>query len=157
MGFRETTDELGDVDGLIFNIPFDAFSPSGRAFPAGADGLSSIPPMMDQSMTSSDAAALDKSIIFSYYEFLELKDLSRLSPTDVRFLDSKGCFRVPARPYLDEFLRKYFLYIHPCYPVVDEAEFWSLYNQEGLWDGQSKISLMLFQAMLFAASAVCSI
>ncbi|KAL2843046.1 hypothetical protein BJX68DRAFT_244262 [Aspergillus pseudodeflectus] len=157
MGFRETTDELGDVDGLFFNIPFDAFSPSGRAFPAGADGLSSIPPVMNDSMTSSDAAALDKSIIFSYYEFLELKDLSRLSPTDVRFLDSKGCFRVPSRPYLDEFLHKYFLYVHPCYPVVDEAEFWSLYNQEGLWDGQSKISLMLFQAMLFAASAYVSV
>ncbi|KAJ0419597.1 fungal-specific transcription factor domain-containing protein [Aspergillus carlsbadensis] len=157
IGLRETSADLGDLDGLLFNLPFDAFSPSGRAFPAGLDGLSSIPPMMGDPTTSSDAAALDKSIIFSYYEFLELKDLSRLSPSDVRYLDSKGCFRVPARPYLDEFLRKYFLHIHPCYPVVDEAEFWSLYNQEGLWDGRSKISLMLFQAMVFAASAYVSL
>ncbi|KAL3490723.1 fungal-specific transcription factor domain-containing protein [Aspergillus germanicus] len=157
LGLRDTTDELGDLDGLLFNIPFDAFSPSGRTFHAGADGLSSIPPMLGEFTTSSDAASMDKSIIFSYYEFLELKDLSKLAPTDVRFLDSKGCFRVPARPYLDEFLRKYFLHIHPCYPVVDEAEFWSLYNQEGMWDGHSKISLMLFQAMLFAASAYVSL
>jgi hypothetical protein len=145
--------ELGDID-----VPFDAFLPPGRALPTSrADGLSSIPPMSGDPTTSLDAAAIDKSIIFSYYEFLELKDLSKLSSTDVRYLDSMGCFRVPTRPYLDEFLHGYFLHVHPCMPVVDEAGFWTLYNQEGMWNGRSKISLMLFQAMLFAASAVRSL
>ncbi|KAL2828848.1 fungal-specific transcription factor domain-containing protein [Aspergillus pseudoustus] len=137
----------------LLDFPFAAFSSPDRSFPTRVEGgLSSIAPTLGENSSSSDVSTLDKSVIFPYYEFLELKQLSELSPADVRYLDSKGCFRVPATPYLEDYLHEYFLHVHPCMPVVDEAEFWSSYEKEGRSD-DTKVSLLLFQAMLFAASA----
>jgi hypothetical protein len=110
--------------------------------------------MLGDTPPSADLAATDKSVIFSYYEFLQLKGLCKLPPADVRYLELKGCFRVPTGAHLDNFLRQYFLHAHPCMPVVDETGFWSSYEQHGL-GGSPKVSLLLFQAMLFTASAVC--
>ncbi|KAL5342223.1 fungal-specific transcription factor domain-containing protein [Aspergillus crustosus] len=145
-------------EGLLFDFPFaDLLSP-GRSFSTTVEGLglSSISPILGEDASFSETIRLDKSVIFSYYEFLELKLLSKLSPADVSYLDSKGCFRVPTSPYLDEYLREYFVHVHPCMPVVDEAEFWSRYeNKSGGNDG-TKVSLLLLQAMLFAASAFVS-
>lgn len=95
-------------------------------------------------------------MIFSFHRFLELKDLSRLPPEDVKYLEMKGCLHVPTGPVLDEFIRQYFLHVHPCLPMLNEAEFWDMYNNQ--FDQSRKrrtISLFTFQAMLFASCAVC--
>lgn len=60
--------------------------------------------------------------------------------------------KVPVREVLDVFTKHYFLYVHPCLPVVDEAEFWRKYRSVDASAG--KISTLLFQSMLFAASSV---
>ena len=99
--------------------------------------------------------AFNTSVTFSYYSALEVKELSRLAPGDVRYLESKGCLHVPSRPHLDPFIRNYFLYVHPCMPVLDEAQFGDMYSH--MCDnrkGTDRISLLLFQAMLFAATTV---
>ncbi|KAL2840639.1 fungal-specific transcription factor domain-containing protein [Aspergillus pseudodeflectus] len=93
--------------------------------------------------------AIDKSVPFSSYSFLESTAPARLSVSDVKYLESEGCFKIPHRSHLDNFVREYFLHVHPCMPVVDEADMWLSYEQEAR---RPKISLLLFQAMLFAAS-----
>lgn len=46
--------------------------------------------------------------------------------------------------------------MHPCLPIINEAEFWQMYYRPSSPDGENGgISLFTFQAMLFASSAVC--
>lgn len=95
-------------------------------------------------------------MIYSFHRFLDLKDLSRLPPEDVKYLEMKGCLHVPTGPVLDEFIRQYFLHVHPCLPMLNEAEFWDMYNNQ--FDQSRKrrtISLFTFQAMMFASCSVC--
>ena len=71
-----------------------------------------------------------------------------MSQHDVYFLDTQGCFKVPNRQALDEFVREYFLHVHPSLPLIDESAFWKMYS------GNGSFSLFLFQAMLFGSSSV---
>jgi hypothetical protein len=94
-------------------------------------------------------------IMFSYYPFVKLCAMSKIAPHDVNFLEAQGCFRLPTRPILDEFVQEYFLHVHPILPIINEKTFWKMYddhdsNQFGL----RPISLLVFHAMLFAASSV---
>ncbi|KAF5594053.1 cutinase transcription factor 1 beta [Fusarium subglutinans] len=78
--------------------------------------------------------------------FISNPDLSKLLPDDVCFLRRQGCLNVPPRPMLDEFIREYFLHVHPMLPLMDESVFWEEYREE-----TNKLSLFLIQAMLFAS------
>ncbi|KAI5462817.1 fungal-specific transcription factor domain-containing protein [Mariannaea sp. PMI_226] len=96
-------------------------------------------------------------ILFTSYGFLALKGLPFLSQLDAQFLESNGCFHLPLRPVLEEFLRTYFLYVHPCYPLINEAEFWKVYCEVKDDDGsRTTMSLLVLQGMLFASSAFVS-
>ncbi|CAI6083452.1 unnamed protein product [Clonostachys chloroleuca] len=92
-------------------------------------------------------------VFYTYHPFLSRNELSHLSPRDLNLLDSQSCLRVPTRPILHEFIRQYFLYIHPLLPMMDEALFWRIYRGE---DGPNEhISLLLIQAMLFVSCNIC--
>jgi hypothetical protein len=91
-------------------------------------------------------------VLYTYHEFLRHNDFSHLSERDFDLLDTQSCLRVPNRMAMDEFVRQYFLYIHPLLPMLDEADFWSSYRRHG--DEAGGISLLLIQAMLFAACNV---
>ena len=54
-------------------------------------------------------------------------------------------------------MRQYFLHIQPCTPVIDESVFWNLYREDSQDASASKLSLVLFQAMLFASSPYISL
>lgn len=93
-----------------------------------------------------------KDVLYTYHRFLSHNQLSTLSARDFNLLDTQNCLRVPTREILDEFVHQYFLYVHPLLPMMDEAEFWRRYRDEqGAHGG---ISLLLLQAMLFAACNV---
>lgn len=115
-----------------------------------------VPSMLGETASESSQRISDQSVVFSYYEFLELQALPKLLSADVKYLESKGCFRVPSDSYLDDFMQVYFLHVHPCMPILNEGEFWNLYRQKDNILGASKVSLLVLQAMLFAASAVCN-
>ncbi|KAF4983414.1 hypothetical protein FZEAL_1143 [Fusarium zealandicum] len=105
----------------------------------------------------SRAPFCQSEALFSAYRFLKIKDLSGLDEQDVQFLELKGCFHVPLRPIQEEFIYQYFLYIHPCYPLIDEAQFWDMYLNGGRNNGSDRtMPLLVFQAMLFASSAFVS-
>lgn len=95
----------------------------------------------------------DVLVPFYYHSYLERADIGHLSPIQISLLERQGCLKVPSGSVLHEFLRQYFLYVQPCLPILNEANFWSIYSGQAV-DGSSKIgiSLALFQAMLFAAS-----
>ncbi|KAL4779227.1 fungal-specific transcription factor domain-containing protein [Aspergillus varians] len=78
---------------------------------------------------------------------------SELHPgqTHLTSIRSQMALRVPVPEVLDVFTKHYFLYVHPFLPVVDEAVFWRKYRSVDA--GSGKISTLLFQAMLFAASS----
>ncbi|KAJ0418345.1 hypothetical protein BJY00DRAFT_315071 [Aspergillus carlsbadensis] len=88
---------------------------------------------------------------FSYYPFLKAPNLSNLQPEDIAYLDAQKCFHVPVGKFVETLISHYFLYVHPCLPIVNEAEFWSIFRQRET--GQT-FSLLVFQAMLFVASSV---
>jgi hypothetical protein len=103
--------------------------------------------------STSDAKLCSQShIIYSYYSFLDL-DLSGLLPDDINYLEAQGCFRVPTPEALDEFVKEYFLHVHPALPLLDEAWFWDIYGRP--IRSRSNLSLFVFQAMLFTACSVC--
>ncbi|EEH42840.2 uncharacterized protein PADG_07660 [Paracoccidioides brasiliensis Pb18] len=94
------------------------------------------------------------SVIFSFYRFVELRNLHTLSTEDVKYLEMKGSLHLPPAPILHEFVRQYFLHVHPCLPILNEADFWSMYSNRT--EGSTKpraISLFIVQAMFFASCA----
>lgn len=97
-------------------------------------------------------------VYFHAYSFLELRGLSVVPQSQVQNLGRRGCLFVPTRPVLGEFLRKYFLYIHPALPLLNEAEIWSMYYgkpRREAKDGQ--LSLFVLQCILFASAGVGSL
>ncbi|KAG7040727.1 fungal specific transcription factor domain-containing protein [Colletotrichum scovillei] len=88
---------------------------------------------------------------YAYYQFLVLTNLSSMPPQDYRFLEQQGCLHIPTPTILDGFVRHYFLYVHPILPIIDEGAFWDVYYQRPKSQPcDDKISLLLFQSMLFS-------
>lgn len=85
-------------------------------------------------------------------------DLSRISNEDISYLQGKGCFHLPKKDILDDLFTCYFDYVHPHMPFIDETEFWEVYLRRDVESrpahrcNESRISLLLFQAILFAAT-----
>ncbi|KAJ2893738.1 Cutinase transcription factor 1 beta [Zalerion maritima] len=93
-------------------------------------------------------------IVYSYYSFVHIGNLSSILPQDVNYLELQGCLRLPTRPTLDEFVRQYFLHVHPMLPLTDEGDFWELYYGHGARRAApdvTQLSLLVFQSMLFAS------
>ncbi|EXA32093.1 hypothetical protein FOVG_16670 [Fusarium oxysporum f. sp. pisi HDV247] len=93
-------------------------------------------------------------VAYSDYRFLTIGNLSWIPSRSLRFLEDQGCFNVPSRPILDQFIQQYFLHMHPLLPLFNEGDFWDTYDD--LSPGQRKpadmIPLHVFQAILFACS-----
>ncbi|KAF5006304.1 hypothetical protein FDECE_7315 [Fusarium decemcellulare] len=91
---------------------------------------------------------------YASHNFLAMSNLSSLSTQDLSFLEAKGALHVPSRLILDEFVRHYFLHVHPMLPVIDEGAFWAAYQQDENAISAKKIPLLLFQAMIFASCSL---
>ncbi|PTB62707.1 N-terminal binuclear Zn cluster-containing/DNA binding domain-containing protein [Trichoderma citrinoviride] len=87
---------------------------------------------------------------FESLPFIRPPDLAHVSALDIRFMQLNGCFDLPPMPILNEFVRIYFLHVHPIIPLFDEGEFWDSYS----CTNEKRISLLVFQAIIFAACAI---
>ncbi|KAK0385565.1 hypothetical protein NLU13_6744 [Sarocladium strictum] len=98
------------------------------------------------------------TVPMSAYPFLTLSNLHRLPAEDVNFLELKECLRVPRRAHLDEFLHQYFRYVHPFFPLINEAFFWDVYHGADLVADNPlpRFPLLVLQAMLFTACSFVS-
>lgn len=101
---------------------------------------------------SNSSKARANSNAYNSYDtlpFIATPELGHLSALDVRFMQLNGCFDLPPMPILNELVRMYFLHTHPIAPLLDEGDFWDAFS----CSSGEKISLLLFQAMVFAACA----
>lgn len=75
---------------------------------------------------------------------------NRILAEDVDYLQRKGAFLIPEVHLRNELLRCYVQYVHPYMPLLELQE---LLTAVGKSDGSSTISLLLFQAVMFAGTA----
>lgn len=95
-------------------------------------------------------------ITYTYYPFLTLDSLSNILPQDVSYLEMQGCLRVPIRAIMDEFVKQFFLHVHPITPLLNEGDVWDMYGSQSSGPSASdKLSLLVLQAMMFSACVVC--
>ncbi|KAH6867574.1 fungal-specific transcription factor domain-containing protein [Thelonectria olida] len=123
-------------------------NPSADEVPFPGSSSNGAPLTTGHSHKSPTAAFITSS----YYRFVDVGAIYELSPHDVTFLEQRGCFHLPARPSLDEFLRQYFVYSHPILPLFNESKFWRMYSsQHRRAPPQNRISLFVLQTMLFVS------
>lgn len=72
---------------------------------------------------------------------------NNLDEDDLRYLQSKGCFKLPDRS--QDLLEAYFKFIHPLFPVVDGPSFLSQYNLHGV----EAVNLILLWSMFSVSSS----
>lgn len=73
---------------------------------------------------------------------------------DIEYLQKKGALRVPSCELRDELLRSYSLLIHPYMPLLDLNELLETIQSNG---AKGTVSLLLFQAAMFAATAFVNV
>ena len=76
---------------------------------------------------------------------------ARIGPDEVTYLEKKGALTIPKTSLRNEMLRAYVEFVHPYMPLLDLHDFLTVIDQP---DGSlGKVSLILFQAVMFAGSA----
>ncbi|KAF7557091.1 hypothetical protein G7Z17_g902 [Cylindrodendrum hubeiense] len=90
-------------------------------------------------------------VLYSHYQYLSVGNMHIIPHEDVSYLEAQGCFHVPTRPTLDNFVERYFAHLHVLLPLLHEGDFWDMYSDKENSAPRQKISLLVFQAMLFAS------
>lgn len=91
----------------------------------------------------------------SYSLPLYIKPLpSRLSLDDILYLEKKGALAIPADPMRDELLKCYAEFVHPYMPLLNIHDMIATIDSD---DGSTPISLLLFQSIMFSATAFIDI
>lgn len=75
---------------------------------------------------------------------------AKIGPDEVAYLDKKGALTIPTGTLRSEMLRAYIEFVHPYMPLLELHDFLSIIDST---DGSRKLSLILFQAVMFAGSA----
>jgi len=76
---------------------------------------------------------------------------AKIGPDEIAYLEKKGALTVPKGNLRGEMLRAYVEFVHPYMPLLDLHDFLSMVDKR---DGsKGKVSLILFQAVMFAGSA----
>lgn len=107
-------------------------------------GIYKPPP--EQASISAHVAIID----IDKHGFLCTQNLKCLPSEDINYLFIKGSLNIPNHHTTKELVENYFRKIHPMLPVLDEAQFWRAFGG----DPTEKISLFVFQALIFAISPV---
>ncbi|KAI1628069.1 fungal-specific transcription factor domain-containing protein [Exophiala viscosa] len=125
----------------------------GESTPIISRIVGSFDPAKTHHASSSSSvyqASCGTEVIYSYYPFISADAIHQILLEDLHYLERLGCYRLPSRPSLDEFVKAYFRYVHPHQPILDEGDFWRAYTRP-LASSRKTFSIFVFQAMLFAA------
>ncbi|CAG8974864.1 hypothetical protein HYALB_00000479 [Hymenoscyphus albidus] len=76
---------------------------------------------------------------------------ARMTSVDIDYLFAKGALSIPDMRIRNALLQSYFQYVHPYMPLLDMTETLQIIDDETGANG--KISLLLFQGMMFAGTA----
>lgn len=89
------------------------------------------------------------------YSFLRTPDFNGILSQDLSFLISQGCFMVPQRAVLDEFIEQYFRHVHPMLPLLSEADVCRAYKLgDPDCEEEDKMSILVLQGILFTSCGV---
>jgi hypothetical protein len=120
--------------------------PSGLCWHAGLNSTASI--LVDRDAISSNSSTLLPTPDWRLPSYIKpIPDY--LIGDDLDYLWKTGALSIPETPLLNELLRSYAEYVHPTIPVVEFNNLLQMINRS---EGEA-ISLILFQAMMFTASA----
>lgn len=75
----------------------------------------------------------------------------RIGPDETAYLEKKGALTVPTTNLRNELLRSYIEFVHPYMPLIDLYDFLMIIESGN--GAQGRISLILYQAVMFAGSA----
>jgi hypothetical protein len=78
----------------------------------------------------------------------------RLQRDDIDYLAAKGALTIPDVNLRNELLKAYIHYVHPYMPLLDLDEFLQTVARN---DGLHRMSLLLFQAVMFAGTAFVAV
>jgi hypothetical protein len=74
-----------------------------------------------------------------------------MTADDIQYLFKKGALSIPDTNFRNALLQAYIEYVHPYMPLIELHDFLRIVDQN---DGENgKISLVLFQAVMFAGTA----
>ncbi|KAI1330150.1 fungal-specific transcription factor domain-containing protein [Xylariaceae sp. FL0255] len=76
-----------------------------------------------------------------------------LAPEDADYLRAKGAFVLPDSGFQSALLCSYIEYVHPYMPLLDIHDFLRILDSQ---NGETRTSLFLYQAIMFAATAFVS-
>ncbi|EMT72374.1 Cutinase transcription factor 1 beta [Fusarium odoratissimum] len=154
--------------GLENHVPHVNYQPSGyrhevtlhnklHSSDSNAQGslwsnLMTSPSVLDNLRTSQSLSSLREQESTSAQLPAFLRPLpTKIAAEDVNYLQIKGALSMPILPLQNALLQAYIEYVHPYMPLMDLNNFLSIINTG---DGQNgQISLFLYQAVMFAASA----
>lgn len=74
----------------------------------------------------------------------------RIVAEDIEYMQRKGAFLIPETTLRNELLRCYVQHVHPYMPLLELQDFLAAIQKN---DGSSMVSLLLFQAVMFTATA----
>ncbi|UPL00873.1 hypothetical protein LCI18_011807 [Fusarium solani-melongenae] len=77
-----------------------------------------------------------------------------VEPESMALLMHHGCFDVPDRATLEAFFQRFFLYIHPFMPLLNEAHFWDTFTSSSGIElvERGELPLVLLFSMLYTAT-----
>jgi hypothetical protein len=75
---------------------------------------------------------------------------ARFMSVDIDYLHAKGALTIPDLELRNELLKSYIQYVHPYMPLLDLNDFLRNIARN---DGIHRLSLLLFQAVMFAGTA----
>lgn len=129
--------------------------PPTISYPAEATTIYHHPPYAPRSTSRNIPQTQPINVLFTHYSFLAVEPLSHIPSEDFNYLEAKGCFHLPSRPILDEFIKEYFLHVHPTLPILNERLMWEMFLGEGrIGLSTNKFPLFLFRSILFASCSV---
>ncbi|OHW91581.1 cutinase transcription factor 1 beta [Colletotrichum incanum] len=101
--------------------------------------------------TSQFLASLDEPDLHAQLPAFVKPLPAKIAQEDVSYLHAKGALTLPALPLQNALLQAYIEYVHPYMPLLELYDFLAVINaQDGLC---GQISLFLYQAVMFAATA----
>ncbi|KAI8310028.1 Cutinase transcription factor 1 beta [Colletotrichum sp. SAR11_59] len=119
---------------------FGGISGGGGAGVAGGDGR-----------TSQFLASLEEPDLHAQLPAFVKPLPAKIAQEDVTYLHAKGALTLPALPLQNALLQAYVEYVHPYMPLLELYDFLATINAHDGLNGQ--ISLFLYQAVMFAATA----
>ncbi|EGU76360.1 hypothetical protein FOXB_13129 [Fusarium oxysporum f. sp. conglutinans Fo5176] len=133
----------------------DLESPTTNTTEDVVEEIREIPPYTPSIIEEpSEPVRSELKALYSSMPFLRTLNMR---DCDFYHLNAQGCLRVPSKPILDEFIRHYFLYIHPLLPLINEADFWNAYDPTpNSATSGTPVSMLLLQSMMFASCTFVS-